>query len=358
MGFGPSMAPPNLRPSEVDNIVRWNEESKKRGLSESYFLNWRVPNSVSKGLEDPVYKAYTIQFTLLQSSQNHTAPVGEIFVLAFDGDGDKHIAEKVSVPQQKWKLERENCFVRFDTSEFRHGHTEGTIQGDKHQISWSLDWEARVWGLRQFPFDWMYTRRTPHKKLTTPVPDTRVKGWIEIDGVKHEFEGAPGMQGHHWAESHPPRWAWAHANNLTGKGRAIFEGVANEMHFGPFKIPWSTILYMEYDGEPILMNRPFVMIRSFSKIDGLQWSFRSQDKRHRLEGHFEAESSAFIGANYYNPDGRLIRCMKTNLASGEIRLYRKTDNGMNLLDTFHCERNASLEFGLPSKTPGIAIHIP
>lgn len=354
MGFGPSMAPPTLRPSEVDNLVQWHEGTGRRGFVESYFLKWNLPALVDDWPNPCPFSAFWLKFTFLQPNEDRAAPVGEVWAMAFDKEGKAHVAEKSTHPQSAWKLERDNCFIRFGDSEFRHGESQGEIQGGKNTIRWSVQWETRVCGLRQLPFDWMYTRKLPKNKLTTPVPDTQMSGWIEINGERHEFSGAPGMQGHNWGESHAPVWAWVHTNTLKGEGRALFEGVSSRIKMGPIKVPWSTILYMEYDGEPILLNRPVTMMRATTDISGLKWTFGAQNKTYRLEGSFEAPASDFIGVNYYNPDGTIVRCLNSKIASGEIRLFR---DGA-LIDSFTCERSAALEFGRSGDTCGVDILIP
>ncbi len=345
-----------LLPSETDNLVRWTGKTSNVGHVESFFLKWNL-TAETETRGDLPHRAFWLKFTIFQPAENRGPVLGEVWAIGFDPASEEHIAIKESFGQEQWLVEKDIFYLRFGNSELRHGASNGSISDGKHSIRWNIHWTTRTHGVRHLPFQWMYKKPFPKNKLTTPQPDGKFGGYIEIDGQRLDFDHAPGMQGHNWGTSHAPVWVWTHSNILEGNGRAVFEGVSSRVKIGPLRSGWVTIVYLEYDGEPILLNSPTQLIRNRSVLDGLSWSFEVGNKEHRIVGHFEGQPDWFVGVNYHNPDGSLVHCLNTKMASGQIEYYRKGDSGLQLVDTLVTTRGAALEIGTRDNPAGVPIQI-
>jgi hypothetical protein len=352
--------PAKLSPSEQDNEVRWHPGLSRPGHVESYFLKCNLPSEAASPAEGPDYRAFWIKFTILQPSEDRDAPMGEVWAIAFDTHGGKHVALKDTFGRETWRIEPDVFYLRFGDSELRQGSTRGSVGDERRgRIAWDLSFEPRRFGVRQLPYAWMYEEKAafPKNKLCTPQPDVRMKGFVEVNGSRVELEAVPGMQGHNWGRSHAPIWAWVHTNVLHGKGRAIFEAVSSRVQVGPVRTPWLSLAYLEYDGEPILLSGPRTLLFSKSRLEGLRWRLLATGPKHRLEADFSAPPEDFVGVNYHNPDGSLVHCLNSKIASGSVRFYRRGSGGFELVDTLTADHTAALEIAKRGDTHGVQIRI-
>ena len=349
-----------LSPSEQDNEVRWHAGLAQTGHVESYFLKCNLPAGVEGPAEGPDYRAFWVKLTILQPSEDRAPPAGEVWAIAFDTRGGDHVALKDTFSRETWSIEDEVFYLRFGDSELRQGKTSGRVGDDaRGRIAWDLSFEPRRFGVRHLPYAWMYKESAvfPKSKLCTPQPDVRVKGFVQVGDRRIEIDGAPGMQGHNWGRAHAPLWAWAHSNVLEGKGRAVFEAVSSRVQVGPVRTPFLSLAYLEYDGEPILLSSPRTLLLSKSRLEGLRWRQWASGPNHRLEADFTAPPCDFVGVNYHNPDGSLVHCLNSKIASGRVRFFRRSSKGFELVDTLTADRSAALEIGKRGDTHGVQIKI-
>jgi hypothetical protein len=123
----------------------------------------------------------------------------------------------------------------------------------------------------------------PVPRLLRPLSKTRfvlsapallVSGFVEVDGVRHELEHAPGHQGHVCGSRHADRFGWAHASHADGR--------------------WVDLL----------------VARGLGLANG-KLSLRGKNAPGRLEaGRFtvEAARETFVGVTYHDPDGTPLYC--------------------------------------------------
>jgi len=344
--------------SEFDNLVRWNPKKGAKGHVESFFLKWNLdPNPASSREQMFPYRAFWLKFTLLDPTENRFPTQADVWAVAFDPGEGAHVAVKNSFTPKDWEAERGLCYMRFGGSELRHNQSAGEVIGSKQIIRWDISWSPRVVGVRHLTYDWMYRKSFPKNKMVSPHPDMRVTGWVEVNGQRVTFSEAPGMQGHNWGVDHPSKWVWAHCNAFSSSGRSVFEGVSSPVKLGPLGKRWLTILYAEYDGEPILINNVRALLKTKTNLEGLRWEFDGTNGTHQLRGWFEAPAEHFAGLNYHNPDGTIVHCLNSKIANGSVELLRKNGRKMSLLDTWNVEQGAALEIADKGNTHGVRIII-
>jgi len=345
--------------SEFDNLVRWTPQKATKGHVESYFLKWNLdPDPAAPADEIFPYRAFWLKFTLLSATEGRFPTQGDVWAVAFDSTNGEHVAIKNSHPPSEWDAEKELCYMRFGDSVFRHNKSSGEIRDQKKVIRWDISWTVRPVGVRQLTYEWMYRKGFPKNKMATPQPDTRISGWVEVNGQRVTFSDAPGMQGHNWGVQHPSQWVWAHCNAFSSTGRAVFEGVSSPVKLGPVGQPWLTILYAEHEGEPILINQVRSLFKTQTNLDGLRWEFDGANKTHRIKGWFEAPPDRFAGLNYHNPDGTIVHCLNSKVADGAVQIYRRKGREEVLLDTWTVNKSAALEIAKTGDTHGVRIIVP
>jgi len=346
-----------IRPSEKDNLIRWRPEASGRGHVESYFIKWNLPHDDSCLEDAPQYTAFWLKFTILQRD-DHRPAVGEVWAIAFDTNTMQHVAEKVTFSRADWEWENDVFFLRFGDSEIGQGISTGHIEGKRKTIRWDIRWSPRTYGVRHLPHDWMYSGAFPRNKMTTPHPDARISGSVDISGTKITFKDAAGMQGHNWGVAHPQGWQWAHASILEGKGRGIFEAVTGRVAVAGMTLPPATLIYLEYNGEPILINGLFTAFISRSEFSGFTWKISGSNSGYRIEAELHAEPEDFVGVNYQNPDGTIMRCLNSKIASAKILFSKKEEGQWVLIDELTALRNAAFEIGKFGDSLGVPIRIP
>lgn len=115
----------------------------------------------------------------------------------------------------------------------------GRAQGACGQARWSLRWQAREPELRHLPYGWMYRARLPRTKLTSPAPDARFEGELELAGrATLRLEGWRGMVGHNWGAEHAERWIWLHGVGFQEEESAWLDVALGRIKVAGRMTPW------------------------------------------------------------------------------------------------------------------------
>ncbi len=337
--------------AEADNTPRWREACRRKGHVESWFLKWNLPDPA----EGP-FAAFWLKFTILQP-RGESEAVGEVWAMAFRRGGGEHVALKETVPLGRCIIAPHGLDLGIGSSVLRHSHSEGVLANDDHTVRWAIDWAPDPQGLRPLPYAWMYRGRFPKNKLTSPQPDARMRGYVEVDGERIAIEDAPGLQGHNWGPSHPPEWLWTHCNIWSARKPAIFEAVTSRIALGPILSPPISVLTLRYDGDLLLWNRPLQLLRTQSSLEGWRWRLEARGHHYRVQAEIWAEPDDFVGVNYHNPDGGLVHCLNSKVASGELRLFERGHGRETLLEHMVATSSAAFEIGTAKGTRGIPILI-
>ncbi|HTR89894.1 MAG TPA: hypothetical protein VMG62_07265, partial [Solirubrobacteraceae bacterium] len=120
---------------------------------------------------------------------------------------------------------------------------------------WELGFEARAQELRHLPREWMYRRGLPRTKPTSPSPDVRFSGRIELaDRPALEVDGWRGMVGHNWGAEHAARWIWLHGIDFEGAEGAWLDVVLGRIRVAGRLTPWVANGALELDGRRIRLG--------------------------------------------------------------------------------------------------------
>lgn len=338
-----------LTPAEQDALVRF-DPNRGAGHVESLFIKLNLDGA----------RALWLKITFLQRTMGRRDAVCETWAMAFNlGKEPGHVAIKRTHPVSDATWESDSLYVRVADVELRHGRAKGELvdEAGEHRISWDLAFSTEPEGFRHLPYDWMYEGPIPKSKANSPVIDSLFEGSVTIDGKTTKIQGAPGMLGHNWGSEHAVSWCWAHCNRWVGVDGVVFEGVTSKVKMGPVTAPQLTVLHLRLPGERVTMNGAVQLVRTRSKVEGLRWEFKGQRGDRRLEGHFTADQDRFVGVDYHEPDGRVVHCLNSKIADGEIVLLGRSDRGWKPLLSAVADRSAALEIGTRDQTHGVRIAI-
>jgi hypothetical protein len=135
-------------------------------------------------------------------------------------------------------------------------------------------WRLRFAGDRA-PF--MYPPRPLRPLASTQFsvarPGLSISGDVEVDGVRHDLDGAAGHQAHVWGRRHADRWGWFDSGDADG-------------------------LVVKAAGLPQL-----------AFLDGRFARGEVAPGRMRVGRHvIEAPKDSFVGVTYHDPDGSEVYC--------------------------------------------------
>jgi hypothetical protein len=191
------------------------------GMYESFYLRAVAP-------EEPVgvWLRYTVH------KRPGQEPKGSVWCTVFDARGGRPWMHKLtgaelSVPAGGW--------IAVGDSQLGPGYAQGSCGGAR----WSLQIESGEPELRHLPAAWMYRARLPRTKLTSPAPDARLQGTIELpDGRTLRLERWRGMVGHNWGSEHAERWIWLHGVGFAQAPDAWLDVALGRIKVAGVMTPW------------------------------------------------------------------------------------------------------------------------
>jgi hypothetical protein len=295
--------------AEQDNVHR---VAGRSGVYEVWFLTFT----------DPVTgRGYWIRSTYLAPRRG--SPSAGVWFARFD-PADPSLTFGLHRRSDIWSFSTEKFDVRIDGTFMASGLAEGSLHGAGHEVTWKLDYPTGGETYHLLP-EALYGGKLAPTKPLSPNIDTRVSGWILVDGEGSEISQAPGQQGHLWGERHALRWAWAHCSDFVDEEEAIVHVVTAQGRRGPLTTPYVTFAGVFWDGRWIRLSRV-----SRTRDFGLgAWRVDLQSRRHRLTGRIEAPTTALLRAEYEDPDGTPRYCHNSEIASCRLALFERRAGGFD-----------------------------
>jgi hypothetical protein len=333
--------------SERDNLVRYAPGARLgRGHVESHFLKANSPDGL---------RALWIKHTLLVRGGPREADVAEVWAVAFRreriGAPVEKRAIKRSFPIATARIARAPFSIAAGGAELRQGHARALIAPSLSDSggAWDLHYACPAEGFRPFPLAAMYTGRFPRSKSLTPVPSARVHGSFRLGRWDWDVRDFVLAQGHNWGESHAERYAWTQVNLFDAKGDAWLEALTGKVRVGPVTTPWLSVAALYVDGELHRFDGARALVSRGAHIDTRSYALTLRDGSRQLRFRISAESHAFAGLRYEDPNGSALACLNSKLAEAEVEL---TAHGRTR--TLRSDA-AALELGIRREDHGITM---
>ena len=311
--------------SEADNVSRWNGG---RGRYEVWFL------TMSEAAGD---RGFWIRYTL-------RAPVAgpaerRVWFARFDRE-DPGRTFGVNAPLLG-PARRAALFDEPDAT-LGSGAASGRIDGGGHRVRWDVRWPTGSPSVHLLPAP-LHRGAVSTTRPSTPNPDVRFAGTIEVDGEAIDLDGFSGVQGHGEGSRHAERWAWTH---LTDRD-ASFEAVSAQGRKGPLLTPFLTFAGLHVDGRWIRL-RGATRRRTW----GLgTWRLQLHAKSVRVEGEVRVAREHLLRARYLDPDDTPRWCHHSDVASARLMVWERRAGGWQELTTL--EAPAQAEWAGRTPAPGV-----
>lgn len=228
-------------------------------------------------------------------------------------------ALKASFPIEELRALRAGWPLRLGPGLLGDTEAAGEIDGARWRLTFTPE---------QHPF--AYTRPALRRlglastEVVVVKPSLAISGFVELDGVRHELDAAPGQQAHLFGRRHADRWGWFHAT-LPG-GRWV-EGLV-------VKVPHLPRLAL-HASERGAANGLGALVRTNAEL---------APGRVAVGPYLvEASRDDFVGVTYHDPDGAEVFCYHAEKA-----ILRGPDGEAH---------NVALEFGSREKVNGWPISL-
>jgi hypothetical protein len=296
------------------SLAQWNgsryDPSSGSGHYESWFQRANHPTR-------PL--AFWIRYTIFSPKGRPDDAFGEVWAIYFDGERQRNVAVKESVPLARCRFSRRDLEARIGLATLNTFHLEGRARSRKHTMRWQLDYagdEPAVFLLPQR----LYDRAFPPAKSLVGVPDALYRGVLTVDGEAVRIDGWPGTQNHNWGSRHTDAYAWGQVAGFDGADDAFLECATAGLRVGGVPLPSLTTLVLRAGGEEYRLNGIWQALRARGRYKLFDWHLDSRARGVRVRAHLHAPASAFVALRYDDPPGGAKTCLNTKIATCEVKL--------------------------------------
>jgi hypothetical protein len=285
---------------------------------ESYFVRASEPGG-GRGV--------WLRFTA-EASARHDARRAAVWAFAFDRK-DGHVAAKEIHPFETARFSHETLAVDVGRAHLDAHGTRGESQAGRRTLRWDLAFETRASPLEHFRYGFMYGRSFPTSKLTSPAPDVRVSGTVEVNGAPWEVSAWPGLVGHNWGRRHTREYGWGHCNSWDEEPSLVLEGFTARLGgvaapvfapLAPFVSPHVTLICVRHREVRYELNAVADLVRARGEVTPRRWKFSGRSPMLDVDGEIWAATEDLVGVHYEDPDGRVLHCLHSELAHARVEL--------------------------------------
>ena len=318
---------------EKENLPVW--DGRKSGHYEVWYITGNHKKSGS---------GFWIRYTL-EIPYKGDGWAGIWFSFFEKGKKPFGLVEKYSLSE--FKSEKESFLINIAGSTLSNNESKGEVSSRRHKATWDLTFESSGSNETYYHLPRFLYRLPTDTHVLSPNISVALKGNIKISTVDRErvfeFNGDPADQTHLWGRKHAHSWVWAHCNGFENKGD-FFEGLAVVVKRGFLKLPLITIFSLRIDEKRYDFNNIFSIVKNKSKYlfsNEPLWEGEGVSGRIKANFKIHAARKDFILAEYEDPDGEVAFCHNTEIAWGEITLYKDGKMFKKIeSDLFHIEFGA------------------
>lgn len=324
---------------DMDEGARYPQVPLKRGHYESFYVKAASPGGG---------RALWIRHTVHKRPGHE--PTASVWFTYFDraSSGPRATkltvgAEQLSTPAGEW--------IRVASASIGPGQASGSVATDALDATWELEFDASGEPCHYLPWGFLYRAPLPRTKFSAPVPSTRFKGTLDLNGERLEIDGWPGMVGHNWGSEHAERWVWLEGTGFDEDPDAYFDTGAARIKVGGRVLPWIAAGMLRLDGVEHRLGGPG-RIRS-TAVDAVpgRCEFVLPGRGITVRGTLDAPSEDFVGWVYADPDGPEHHTINCSVCDLELRV--ESDDGPSR--TLRLSRGGAFELGMRETDHGIPI---
>jgi hypothetical protein len=327
----------------------------EQGVYESFYLRAVSP-------QEPVgaWLRYTVH------KRAGRAPRGSLWCTVFDAArgepfAHKHTSSRLSVPRDGWievgagehAGEVDGTASEIAPADLGQGGRLGPTfaEGRCGPARWSLRIAAAEPELRHLKQSWLYRAPLPRTKLTSPAPEARFDGTIELPDRAIELAGWRGMVGHNWGSEHAARWIWLHGIDFAEDRTAWLDLALGRVPIAGRLTPWMASGAISLEGRRMRLGglgargvrvaeRPTRCSLVLPGEGGLL-----------VQAHVDDPPGAAAGWRYADPDGGEHDVVNCSVA----RLSLNVRPRGGAARTLHTAHGCAYELGMRERDHGVPI---
>ena len=341
-----ALASPLASIAHESNRMVWRGQS---GHYEVWFLTVHNPATRT---------SYWLRYTLESPDPAHGSPYVELWFSRCDAaDPRRNFGIHRRYPLSSFESAQSPFLLRIAESELGHAHASGSLAGNRHEVSWDLQWEPAP-RLHQLLPSSLYADRLgiAETLLLSPNHSVEVRGSIQIDGERIELTHARAGQSHIWGRKHAYGWGWGRCNSfefaddlaLSTPASAVLETLSVRMRGGPVVIPLTVVsVYPEgLDGAELAFKSWLTMPVCRADFRTGSYTVSAHGLTRKVEVQYTCRADDMVRTEYVDPDGSPAYCHFAGAASCRLTLSRRAVPGAawKPFRTFRTERGAQFEW--------------
>lgn len=283
------------------------------GHYESYFLRANHPDR-------PL--AFWIRYTIFAPKGQPQKNIGELWVIAFDGETGQVRAAKSEHPLAQCQFDNAGLQVRIGNATLVPGALQGEVKQGGNHIQWQLQYQPGSEPVYLLPQN-LYDKALPKAKALVANPNARFNGHLVVNGETLHVDNWQGSENHNWGSKHTDEYAWGQVAGFDNAPDAFLEVASAKLKFGPLWTPRMTTLVLRVDGNTHALNSLWRAPFAKAHYGYFHWHFDSASRDVRIVGDIQAPREHFVGLNYYNPPGGSHTCLNCKIASARIVVHEK-----------------------------------
>lgn len=307
-----------LAEKERGNLMRW--DGRRRGFYEVYYMYANDPRSRSA-----VWMRYTITSPVKKTDEQRC----ELWGIFFDeADPEKNFAVKQTFPIGRFSRDPDRFRLSIADAALDMDHCHGSITDPKNNnsLSWDLILESATPAFPYLSWKPLYALPVPKSKALVAHQDARFTGKVTANGREIDLKGARGQQSHIWGTKHALRWTWGHCNNFKEDDSAVFEGIDIQIKGGLLENLHLKMFYLKFRDRIHRFNSLPMLLKNKSSHGLGRWEFEARNSHIRLVGQAKSDTRHMVGVTYQDPDGELLWCNNTKVATLSLKIFDKSGN--------------------------------
>ena len=293
-----------MTPSSLySNAPMFTKRRGKGGFQEVWYMKCNALDQV---------RALWLRFTVLVR-QDQSKEIAEVWAIFFERGGNEtvRIGVKNTFPIVEFET-LEGTGLRIKDSVLLDHRTCGSVKGQSHSIAWDFSLTPGNDSAHNFVPRALSAIGLVKNTALTIHEDWRFTGWCDVDGTRHAWDNAPGMQGHLAGPKNGHSWAWGHCNSLVDEtGRhapVIWDGLSARARLGRHAAPPLTSMYIQLGTERFSINTLADALRAQSNYDFEGWQFSVQKRGYTFKGKLISRLDDFACVTYEDTDGSHLYC--------------------------------------------------
>ena len=334
-----------MRSSDAANRPRWGGQA---GFFEIWFL---VVFEAAAG------RAWWLRYTTFAPAPGLQpgAARATLWAAAFDARASEPaIAVKHILGAEDYHAGgRERFAIRIGPGELRNDVCRGEVESGGHRIAWALRFVPAAREARRVP--WLLHHLPLPTRVAHANSEIACSGWVNVDGVRHELDGAPSVQKHIWGTRRVEELYWLYCPRFDEEVTACLEATAVRLRRrpgAPRLVPiWFRSAHSVLDRcglASLAGNR--LEVRAPTRLE-----FRSTSATRSLRAEAWCDPRTLAGYVYRDPAGWDVHVAQSDVASVTLELRRRPHPlaAWRSARRLTCTEGAALELHAPEPLPGV-----